>query len=113
VSRARSVAPVPWGPGFATAPGPGGSGSWPRWRRERPAAWRCGAGAATDYVAPGLAGGAVDRASATGCGEQCVDPRRRRHHLSGSGPATCRHRAGRSPLLTPVLPKGGGGEGVD
>jgi len=111
--RARSVAPMAWGPGFPTAPGPGGSGPWPRWRRERPAAWRCGAGAAADGVVRGRAGGAVDRASAAGCGEHFVDPSGRRHHLSGSGPATCRHSAWRSPLLPPVQPKGGGGEGVD
>ena len=36
------------GPGFAIARAPGGSELWPRWRRERPAAWRCGAGAGVD-----------------------------------------------------------------
>jgi len=55
----------------------------------------------------------VDRASAAGCGEHCIDPSGRRHHLSGRAPATFRHSAGRSPLLPPVLPKGGGGEGLD
>jgi len=46
------------------------------------------AGAAADGVAPGLAGGAVHRASAAECGEHWIDPSGRRHHLSGGGPAT-------------------------
>lgn len=75
--------------------------------------WRCDAGTAADGAAPRRTGGAVDRASSAGYGEHCSDPSERPRHLSGSGSATCRHNAGRSPLLPPVQLEGGDGEGVD
>ena len=40
-------------------------------------------------------------------------PPGRLDHLSDSGPATCKHSAGRSPLLPAIRPEGGDGEGVD
>jgi len=97
----------------AAAPVPGASGTLPRWRRERPESWRCGGDAVADGTAPLCTGGGADRVSAAGCGERCVHPSERRCHLSGSAPATCRHSAGRSPLLQPVLPEGDDGKGVD
>lgn len=89
----RSAAPQAWAPDCAASQIPGGSGLWPRWRREQQAAWRCGAALAVGGGAPRRAGGDSDRSSAAVCGEHCVNPPRQPRHLSGTGPATCRRSA--------------------
>lgn len=102
-----------WARDSATGPAPGDSELCPRWRRERRAAGQCGAGAAASAGGSQRAAVAADQASTAGCAEHLVDPPEQLRRLSGSGPATCRHSAGRSPLLQTVRAETGSHAGVE
>jgi hypothetical protein len=80
-----------WARDSATAPAKGDLAPWPRWRRMRPAAWRCAGGGGAADGDPRPSAVAADRASAAGCGEHSVDPPVQLPDLSGSGPTTYRH----------------------
>ena len=55
----------------------------------------------------------MNLASDAGYGEHGVDPPVQPHHLSGSGPATCKHSTGKSLFLRLVLPRGDGRSDVE